>query len=70
MKEIILDQGRMYKDNLVEQGTCPKCNGTDLDYTILEIEGNLLYYPWTCNDCGTKGKEWYSLEFTGHNIYE
>jgi hypothetical protein len=70
MEEIILDQGDMYKDNLVEQGNCPKCNGTDLDYTILEINDNMLHYPWTCNDCGTKGKEWYSLEFIGHNIYE
>lgn len=52
-----------------EQGTCPKCGGNNLDYGTLELEGDMAYYPYTCNDCGQEGEEWYSMRFDGHNIY-
>lgn len=49
-----------------KQGKCPKCNKDDLDYGSLEIEDDSIYYPYTCNDCGLKGREWYNLYFIGH----
>jgi hypothetical protein len=70
MKEISLSKGDIHKDDPIDQGTCPNCKGIDLDYDTIKVVGEEVYYPWTCNDCGTKGQEWYYLEFTGHNIYE
>lgn len=56
-----------YKSN--EQGTCPKCNGS-LDYESARFEDTMVYFPWTCEDCGVQGEEWYSLDFQGHNVYD
>lgn len=53
-----------------EQGKCPKCDDTNLDYGAIRFEdGNMCYFPWTCKKCGMEGEEWYKLEFQGHNIY-
>ena len=49
-------------------GDCPVCGGRDMDYRALELEGEMSYYPWTCNLCGATGEEWYSMEFAGHNV--
>lgn len=51
-----------------EMGTCPICNGNDLDYGCVEFTNNMIYYPWTCNNCKAEGEEWYNLDFVGHNI--
>ena len=32
----------------MEEGKCPKCGHYNLEYEALEIEGNSVYYPWTC----------------------
>jgi len=54
-----------------EAGKCPCCGSDDLDYEGMEPEdNNMVYYPWTCNDCGATGEEWYTLEFSGHEIDE
>lgn len=50
-----------------EQGKCPYCNHEDLEYGAAEFEGDMLYYPWTCEHCGRTGEEWYDLNFVGHN---
>ena len=49
-------------------GECPFCQSTNLDYGVIEFEGDMQYYPWRCKDCGHKGEEWYRLEFAGHNV--
>lgn len=51
-----------------EPGVCPKCGSHDLEYDVINVECEAAYYPYTCNDCGQEGEEWYSMEFTGHNI--
>lgn len=55
-----------FKSN--EQGRCPKCNSDSLQYESLNIDGDFIYYPWRCEQCGTSGEEWYQLHFTGHNV--
>lgn len=52
----------------MEEGKCPKCGNYNLDYDPMEIEGNSVYYPWTCEDCGATGKEWYNLEFSEQEL--
>lgn len=44
-------------------GQCPYCLSYSVDYGILELVGEQLYYPITCNDCDKTSKEWYRLEF-------
>ena len=51
-----------------EEGKCPFCGSNDLDYGVMEPEDDMVYYPWTCSDCGKHGEEWYSMRFTGHNV--
>lgn len=51
-----------------EQGFCPRCNSGNLDYGAVRLEGEMCYFPYTCEDCGQQGEEWYSMEFSGHNI--
>ena len=53
-----------------ENGRCPICNGANLNYGSIEIEGDMLYYPWKCEDCSQEGEEWYNLAFAGHNIVD
>ena len=52
------------------EGVCPMCNGTNLIYGSIEMEGNMIYYPWECEDCSQSGEEWYDLIFAGHNIID
>lgn len=54
-----------------ESGVCPRCGGIHLNYGVLEVQDDMMaYYPYTCEDCGLQGEEWYKLEFQGHNIYD
>lgn len=53
-----------------EQGHCPKCDSTNLDYGAVRFEdGEMCYFPYACNDCKQEGEEWYKLSFEGHNVY-
>ena len=52
----------------MEEGKCPKCGNYNLKYEALEIEGNSVYFPWTCPDCHASGKEWYDLEFSEQEL--
>ena len=66
--EKILSNGEEYNGKKVEVGTCPCCGAIDLSYGSMEVEPEMVYYPWSCDDCHATGSEWYNLEFTGHNI--
>ena len=54
----------------MEEGKCPKCGNYNLEYEALKIKGNSVYYPWTCPDCHSSGKEWYDLEFSEQELIE
>ena len=66
--EKILSNGEEYNGKKVEVGTCPCCGSNDLSYGSMEVEPEMVYYPWSCDNCDATGSEWYNLEFTGHNI--
>jgi len=72
--EYILDVGEKFtnkqtgKTHIVEQGVCPNCGNNDLEYGGSDFEGDGVCYYWSCEECESTGREWYSLEFTGHNI--
>jgi len=50
------------------QGVCPVCGSRDLDYGRDYPESEEIYYEWQCPDCGSEGKEWYSLAFIEHTV--
>lgn len=53
-----------------EEGKCPYCGSEDITYGSLELEGSNIYYPATCDDCGTEYQEHYTVQFhTNDNIY-
>ena len=54
----------------MEEGQCPKCGNYDLDYGAVKFSDDAIYYPWTCEDCGATGKEWYDLEFSEQELDE
>lgn len=53
-----------------KQGECLICGSSILNYDSFELEGESVMYPWTCEDCGSKGKEVYELSFVGHEEVE
>lgn len=58
----------MEKKLLNYEGQCPFCGSCDLNYGTIELEGDMMYYPWKCEHCGHEGEEWYNLIFAGHNV--
>lgn len=46
-----------------EQGKCWHCGSESLTYGGVNMDGEMLNYPYSCGDCGESGKEWYSLAF-------
>jgi hypothetical protein len=62
--------GDEYNGNKIEQGICPCCGSINLSYDAINIVDDNVNRPWKCDDCGSNGSEWHSLEFSGHNIKE
>lgn len=52
----------------MEEGICPICKKPTLEYGALEVQDNMIYYPWECTNCKHKGQEWYELTFVDHII--
>ena len=50
--------------NSKEPGICPKCKSEALSYGDTELSDGNMYYRFTCDDCGAKGKEWYNVQFS------
>ena len=42
---------------------CPNCKGSNLDYGSIQLESEACYFPRTCEDCGIRWEEWYSMEY-------
>jgi rubrerythrin len=57
--------------NEIKEGVCPICGNEELDYSNMDIaDGNYIYYNWKCPKCDTVGKEYYELNFIGHNVWD
>lgn len=54
----------------MEQGVCPICGSTDLVYRNIELEGESVYFPFRCLECGAKGNEVYETIFSGFEDIE
>lgn len=48
------------------QGCCPVCGSDSLTYEKVQDCDTGICYPWTCDDCGSTGKECYSIDFDNH----
>lgn len=59
----------MKAKRLTKPNVCPKCGSENLEYDGLEVADDQLYcyYPFTCEDCGETGEEWYEMEY--HKTY-
>jgi len=57
-----------FKSN--EPGKCPMCGTENLEYGSIDIEDNLMGYPWQCKTCGAKGTEWYTTQFDSHDVHD
>lgn len=53
-----------------KQGVCPNCGEENLEYDSIQLEDDMCYYPYKCNNCGVKGEEWYYMQFNGHNVFD
>ncbi|KKK73623.1 hypothetical protein LCGC14_2891960 [marine sediment metagenome] len=61
----------MSKDlGINEPGRCPKCGDCNLSYETNIDDSYSIYYPYTCDDCGATGKEWYSKIFDKQELDE
>ena len=49
-----------------EDGVCPACGSSNIEYWAAEFEDNQIYYPVTCKHCGATFQAWYTLEFSGY----
>ena len=45
------------------QAECPVCGSEQLTYGALVAQDQCIYYPFTCDDCGKSGEEWYQLGY-------
>ena len=45
-------------------GHCAKCGSEEIDYQGSDLEGEQMYYRYSCKSCDHEGKEWYKLEYT------
>lgn len=52
----------------IEQGVCPYCGSTKIEYNPMELEDDYVYYTASCYECKRAFEEWYKLEFAGHNV--
>lgn len=53
-----------------KQGYCPCCGSDLLNYESVKFEGEMLFFPWTCENCKSTGEEWYTMDFTSQEIKE
>lgn len=51
-----------------EEGVCPECGSTNLEYGESGIKDTSYGYQWACDDCGAEGTEWYALSFSEHSV--
>lgn len=59
---------KLKPDSKHAQGECPCCGAELWDHYGKEVlDGQNLYFPYTCPKCGFEGHENYYLDFINHN---
>jgi hypothetical protein len=53
-----------------KQGRCGNCNSENIEYGASIYEGDYIWFKYDCDDCGSKGKEYYNLKFDMNEITE
>lgn len=53
-----------------QPGQCPRCGGTDISYGPIEPEGDQIFYPFECENCGLEAKEYYNITLEGLYVDE
>jgi transcription elongation factor Elf1 len=51
-----------------EEGFCPVCNHSELEYGERDIDSESMSYDWNCPKCGSQGTEIYNIQFVEHTI--
>lgn len=51
-----------------EEGICPVCGCSDLNYWGRNIDSDTMTYDWDCPDCKSDGMEVYNIQFSEHDI--
>lgn len=54
----------------MQEGRCPRCGSYNLIYKDLCLCNGAMYYPWECENCHSKGREWYDIAFSDQEITE
>lgn len=54
----------------MRQWICPCCWSDYLDYGSVDFYDDQCGFPRECTNCKAEWKEWYSMEFIEHEIYE
>jgi hypothetical protein len=47
----------------IAEGKCVKCKGENLEYDGMDMDGECVWYKYTCDDCGDDGVEYYNLQY-------
>ena len=65
MSDYKVDDSKDKEDITLDEGVCPYCQGTSLEYGVLDVEESSAFYDVTCVTCGNSYREYYRLEFDG-----
>jgi len=49
-------------------GLCPICQSNELEYGCSDIIDSGICYPFTCDSCGAKGKQYDKTVFDGYEV--
>jgi len=76
---VLLPEKCINDDNIIfdceDVGCCPKCgaeaNDDPLIYDtdkegngIVKLDGDFIYYPFTCKKCGARGNEYHMIQYS------
>jgi len=57
------------KKFLIQNGNCPNCDSTNLEYASYGHFRDEYVYEFECIDCGMMGEEHYTLVFDGYSVH-
>ena len=64
-----IDRNIHFNEDESYNGCCPICQNENIHYGSLEIDINIIKYPWSCRSCDSNGKEIAHIIFGGHVVH-